>query len=114
MKGTSGQSLLRFGTALVAIAMFGIGGTRLHGQSQAQNLASTQVRTQAEGWPKIFPKTSTTSRCRKTSGRLDKISCTSLQSITTLLAGLPERTLVPTSGRTSTTRRRTCTKRKWT
>ncbi|HKE33669.1 MAG TPA: DinB family protein [Candidatus Acidoferrum sp.] len=48
MKGTSGQSLLRFGTALVAIAMFGIGGTRLHGQSQAQNLASTQVRTRAE------------------------------------------------------------------
>ena len=53
MKRTFGRVLQRFGVALVAVTLFAIiwvaiSGTRLYGQSQAQDQASTQVRSRAE------------------------------------------------------------------
>lgn len=48
MKRFSGQSLRRFGVALAAVTLFGMGGTPLRGQSQAQNQAPAEVRSRAE------------------------------------------------------------------
>ena len=53
MKGTFRRSLRRFGVVLVAVTLFGIicvtiGGTKLRGQSQAQDQAPAQARSRAE------------------------------------------------------------------
>ena len=53
MKLTHGESLRLFGVAPVAVTLFAIlltaiEGTRLHGQNQTQDQASTQVRSRAE------------------------------------------------------------------
>jgi uncharacterized damage-inducible protein DinB len=48
MNGISRGSLRRLGVAFVAVTLFAASGTRLYGQSQAQNQAPAQMRSRAE------------------------------------------------------------------
>jgi uncharacterized damage-inducible protein DinB len=48
MNGISRGSLQRFGIVFVAVTLLAASGTRLYGQSQAQNQAPAQVRSRAE------------------------------------------------------------------
>jgi len=121
-------TLTRVSLALVALTVLGVAGSRLHSQGQPQNQAPRPARSRAEetleAWNDIgnrliamaqdFPKTSTISKCRKSSAPLHKIFSTPPELTTSSCASLPDPISDPTLARTWKTRRVTFTRRKLT